>query len=63
MFNALKRITNTNKNGTNTNNNGSNSSTKQQNGMQAISQTLQKKFAKGVDYNSKFFSMLWHQKF
>jgi len=46
MFSALKRLA------TNTKNDVSNGKTN--NGLQAMSSSLQKKFAKGVHYNSLF---------
>lgn len=68
MISALKRLVNSNDNGAantaTSANNGNNSPAANQqtnnsktsilnNGMQMISQSLQKKFAKGVNYNSK----------
>jgi hypothetical protein len=54
MLSALKRIVNNNNNSNNTQNAKDQHPQQKTNGMQSISQTLQKKFAKGVNYNSKF---------
>lgn len=67
MISAFKRLVNSNdaKTDTKTENSADSQLPTQQtgpsffnNGMHMISQSLQKKFSKGVNYNSKFFSYL-----
>ena len=57
MFSALKRIVNNNSNNNNNNNNSNNNSNNVNQSIateqhQSISHALQKKFSKGVNYNS-----------